>query len=169
MGHLVAIAFVPHVFRSAPIAFLETFAESPAVVFVNGRMLVDIMVVGIGMPMVSEVAASGLDALVEAAALGVIPVGVRWTIPVAITILILILPCCGLRWLCCGRQRLRGVSFGLDSTAGGDAEGKERRGNPFYLHRNIYLRVTAIKMKEEVSALPCGELPDPFPRGRLVF
>lgn len=144
--------------HGASIAFLEAFAEGSAVVFIYRRMLVDIVVVGICMPMVSEVAASGFDAFVETAALCVVLVGIRGTIPVAIPILILILPCGGLRWLGRGRQGLRRISFRLESAAGGDAEGKERRGNPFYLHRNIYLRVTAIKMKEEVSALPCGEL-----------
>lgn len=80
------VAFVPHVLHGAVIAFLETFAESVSVASINGWVLVDTVVVGIGTAVVGEVAASCFNTFVEATALGVL-IGVGRTIPVVIAIL----------------------------------------------------------------------------------
>lgn len=139
----IVVTIMLHMVHGAAVAFTETFAECSAVPFIHRRTFVDIVVIRVGVAMVDVVPAGRFDAFVEPGTLGVL-VGVRYTIPVVISILV----------LRCRRQRLCWRSFSLQSARGGNAEGKHRGGKPFYFHRNIYLRVTAIKMREEVAALP---------------
>ena len=131
MWHIVPVALVSHVFHGAMVAFTETLTERPAVMFIDWRMFVDLVVVCIGVATISEVPVSSFNAFVKTASFSVL-VGVRWTVPIAISILV----------LRCRRQWLRWRSFGLESAGGRDAEGKHRGGKPFNFHRNIYLRIT---------------------------
>lgn len=127
--HIIVVAL--HVFDGAMITLFEAFPECSAVMFIDRRMLVDVVVIGISVTTVRNIVPGSFDTFMETAALGIL-VRVGRTIPVAI--LILILRCCG--------QGLSRRCIRLECAWGGDAEGKQRRGNPFYLHRNIYLRVT---------------------------
>lgn len=72
--HVVAIAIMLHVVHGATIALAETFAEGPAVMFINRRMLVNLVVIRVGMAMISEVAARSFNTFMEAATLGVVTV-----------------------------------------------------------------------------------------------
>jgi hypothetical protein len=133
---LVVVAIAPHMIHCAAISFLESIAEGANGVAVYRRMLELRMVIGISMAVVGEVAACGFNSFVETAALGILPV-IPGPIPIAVLIL----------RLHCRGQRLSFIRLGLDGAWGGDAEGKQGRGNPFNVHKNIYLRVTQLEMK----------------------
>jgi hypothetical protein len=105
---------VPHMFHGAVIAFFESVAKiTPGIFALDGWMLVGIVIIGVGMAVVLEVAARGFDTFVEALALG-IPISVRRAVPVAILVLILSRSWYGLCF----------VSAGFHRGRSGDAEGK---------------------------------------------
>lgn len=98
------IAIMPHMFHCAAIAFAETFAEvTPGLLF-YWWVLVNLMVIGVGMAVFFKVAASGLNAFMEATALS-LAVFVRDPIPIVIAIL----------GDCCAGERLSFVSFRFQS------------------------------------------------------
>jgi hypothetical protein len=86
----ITIAVVLHVVHGAAIAFLEAVAEFATVAFVDRRMLVDLMIVGICVTAIHVITTSCLHTFTEALALRV-TIAVGGAIPVAIAILVLIL------------------------------------------------------------------------------
>ena len=120
----IAVAVMLHVVHGAAIAFLEAFAEFAAIMLVDRRMLVDLMVVGIGMTAIHVVTTRCFNAFTEALTLW-IAVAVRGAIPIAITVLVLILR---LRSAILRRVRWwrRFLGGGLDGCRSGHAEGKSR-------------------------------------------
>jgi hypothetical protein len=86
----VTIAVVLHVVHGAAIAFLEAIAELTAVMFVDRRVFVHLVIVRIGPAMVHIVATCRFNAFTEALALRV-TITIRRAIPIAIAVLVLIL------------------------------------------------------------------------------
>jgi hypothetical protein len=113
----VTVAVVSHVLHGTAIAFLEAISEFAAITSVDGRMLVNVMVVGVGVAAVREVAASSFHAFTEALALWItIPIGGAIPIAIAVLIAVLILGGTGCR--------LYFMRDGLDGSGRGNAEGK---------------------------------------------
>jgi hypothetical protein len=127
MGLIVTISIpitvMLHMIHGAAIAFLEAIAEFASITFVDGRMFVYLVIVGIGVTTVHIIAAGSFDTFMEALALRVaIPVG--GSIPVAIAVLILIL---GLRSaILRGARRWRFLSGSRDGCRRGHAESESR-------------------------------------------
>jgi hypothetical protein len=113
----VTIAIMPHMVHGPAIAFLKAVAEFAAITFIHRRMLVHVMVVGIGVATIRVVAASSFDAFTEALTLW-ITVPIRGAIPIAIAVLIAILILGGTGC------RLCFMRHGLDGSGRGDAKGK---------------------------------------------
>src|ERR1700749_4661543 len=88
MGHIVAIVVVFHVIHRAAISFLEALAELAARALVDGRVLIHLVVIGIGVAMLAVVVACSLDAFVESALL-CITIFRRWLVPATVVVLIL--------------------------------------------------------------------------------
>jgi len=86
----VTIAIMLHVIHGAAIAFLEALAELAAIVVVDRRVLIHLVIVGIGLVVIHVVAASSFHALAEPLPLRV-AIGIRCTVPVAIAITVAIL------------------------------------------------------------------------------
>jgi len=102
----VTIAVIPHVLHGTAIAFLEAIPEFAAITFVDGRMLVYVMIVGVGVATVHVVATGSFHAFMEALALGIaIAVGCAVPIAIPVVIAVLILSSAG-NWLCFMRDGL---------------------------------------------------------------
>jgi hypothetical protein len=86
----IMIAVVLHVIHGATVAFFKALAEFAPIMFVDGRVLVHLMIVGVGVTAIHVIPASGFNTFTEALPLR-ISVSVWSAIPVAITILILAL------------------------------------------------------------------------------
>jgi hypothetical protein len=89
----ITVTIVFHMIHGAAIAFFEAFAEFAAIMFVDGRMFVHLVIVGVGVAAVHIVPACSFDTLAKSLALRV-AVAVGGAIPVAIAVLILVLVLC---------------------------------------------------------------------------
>jgi hypothetical protein len=85
-----AVSVVLHVIHGAAVACLEPIAEFATIPLVDGRALVDLVIVSVSAAMVHVVTASGFNAFTEALALR-IAIAIGSAIPVAITVLVLVL------------------------------------------------------------------------------
>jgi hypothetical protein len=86
----VTITIMPHMIHGAAVAFFEAVTEFAAVAFVNRRMLVDLMIVGVGVAAIHVVTTSRFHTFAESLPLRV-PIAIGSAIPVAIAILVLTL------------------------------------------------------------------------------
>src|SRR5947207_189607 len=120
----ITIAVVLHVVHGAAIAFLEAIAELTAVMFVDRRVFVHLVIVCIGPAMVHIVATCRFNTFTEALALRV-TITIRRAIPIAITIAVLVL-ILRLRSAVLRRVRWwwRFLGGGLDGCGRSHAEGK---------------------------------------------
>jgi|KBSSwiStaDraftv2_1062776.scaffolds.fasta_scaffold11915_10 hypothetical protein len=121
----ITIAVVLHVVHGAAIAFLEAIAELTAVMFVDRRVFVHLVIVCIGTAMVHIVATCRFNAFTEALALRV-TITIRRAIPITITIAVLVL-ILRLRRAVLRRARWwwwRFLGGGLDGCGRSHAEGK---------------------------------------------
>jgi hypothetical protein len=84
---IIVVMIVHHVVHGATITFAEPLAEITASAFVDGRMFIHFMAIGIHMAMFTEIVSSGFNTLVEATLLSIAVSG-RGLIP---TILIMFL------------------------------------------------------------------------------
>lgn len=100
MRHALVVFQMVH---GAVVSFAESIAEIAPGAFIDGRMLVDVVIVSIGMAMVGEVAACGFNALMKTTALS-IAVFVGCLVPAVIVILV----------RRSTGERLRFISLGLD-------------------------------------------------------
>ena len=114
----IPIAIVLHVVHGATVAFLEAFAEFPAILSVDRGTFEYIMIIGIGVTMIHVVAACGFNAFTESLPLR-IAVAVGGAIPAAITILVLVLI---LRGAGLRRARIGFLRGGLGRYRSGHAE-----------------------------------------------
>jgi hypothetical protein len=110
----IVIALMFHVIHGTMIAFLEALSEYATIAFVDRRMLVYLVIVGVGMTVVHIIAAGSFYAFTEPLTLRIL-IAVWRAIPGAIPILILILV---LRWW--------GLCDSFDCRRCGHAEGESR-------------------------------------------
>jgi hypothetical protein len=128
MRLVVPVAIVSHMFHGTAIAFLESFAEIVAgFIAFNRRVLVHLVVVGIGMATLVKVASGGFHAFMESLALGV-AIAVRRAIPVTIVILRLNCSGNGPRFMCAS----------LDCRGCRHAESKSGNCEQRYFHKIIF-------------------------------
>jgi len=152
----VAVAVMLHVVHSAAITCLEAVAEFATVAFVDRRMLVYLVIIGIGVAAIHVVTAGSLYTLAEALALRV-AITVGSAIPIAIAILILVLSL-GSAVLRIARVLLLGGC--LDCCRGRHAESQSGNREPLYVFHKISnlhwseLHVQRNEMGMERCALP---------------
>ena len=116
----IVVPIALHMVHGAAIAFFEAVAEFSAIPLINGRVLVDLMIVGIGMTMVHEITTGCLNTFAEPLALRItVLVGSAIPVAIAILVLVLVLRRAGLR-----RSRIGFLRAGLDGDWRGHAEGK---------------------------------------------
>jgi len=84
----IAVSVMLHVIHGAAVACLETIAEFATIPLVDGRVLVDLVIVSVRVTAIHVVAASGFNAFTEALALRV-TVAIGSAIPIAVLVLVL--------------------------------------------------------------------------------
>jgi hypothetical protein len=152
----IAIAVMLHVVHSAAITCLEAVAEFATVAFVDRRMLVHLVIIGIGVTAIHVVTAGSLYTFTEALALRV-AITVGSAIPIAIAILILVLSL-GSAVLRIARVLLLGGC--LDCCRGCHAESQSGNREQLYVFHKISnlhwseLHVQRNEMGMERCALP---------------
>jgi hypothetical protein len=129
----IAVAVMLHVVHCAAITFLEAVAEFAAVVLVDWRMLVHLVIIGIGVTAIHVVTARSLDTFTEALALGV-AITVGSAIPIAIAILILVL---SLGSAVLGIARVLLLGGCLDCCRGCHTESESGNREPLYVFHKI--------------------------------
>ena len=157
----IAVAVMLHVVHSAAITCLEAVAEFATVAFVDRRMLVHLVIIGIGVTAIHVVTAGSLYTFTEALALRV-AITVGSAIPIAIAILILVLSL-GSAVLRIARVLLLGGC--LDCCRGRHAESQSGNREPLYVFHKISnlhwseLHVQRNEMGMERCALHLSGLP----------